>query len=284
MKKINEELNRPMSEFNDMTPKDALEEVKSLVQTFAEEFDYDFDERVSDAIKRLSVLVDDVQKFEKVIDILKDKFSLSVNYEELHFDFGDYEEREISETYTELYHPLTQEEYELLRKMLSNEHDTTTIIDKCPARQMAAGLLADDDSLSPDDYYKVEDYFTSILNGNEAEMPNINYLKCAAKQKVNLTLEELTDKYKIAGEIVRDCKNEFVDAVVEEIEETYLKNDCFPTKDCITKLVLSFLAYQEYLDKCLYKNKKPYTYEMFMSQIFKHNRICQEYGLSKFKN
>ena len=235
MKKINEELSRPMSEFNDMTPKDALEEVKSLVQGFAEEFDYDIDERVCDAIKRLSVLVDDVSRLDEKATVI--------------------------------------------------EHvEDTTVIDECPARQMAARLLADDDSLSPDDYYKVEDYFTSILNGNEAEMPNINYLKCAAKQKVNLTLEELTDKYKIAGEIVRNCKNEFVDAVVEEIEETYLKNDCFPTKDCITKLVLSFLAYQEYLDKCLYKNKKPYTYEMFMSQIFKHNRICKEYGLSKFKN
>ena len=240
MKNINEELSRSMSEFNDMTPKDALEEVKSLVQGFVEEFDYDIDERVCDAIKRLSVLVDDVSRLDEKATVI--------------------------------------------------EHvEDTTVVDECPARQMAARLLADDDSLSPDDYYEVEDYFTSILNGNEAEMPKINYLRCAAKQKVNLTLKELAGKYEIAGEILRDCKNEFVDTVIEEIEETYLKNDCFPTKDRITKLVLSFFAYQKYLDKwsesdCFYKNKKPYTYGMFMSQIFKHNRICKEYGLSKFKN
>ena len=71
MKKINEELSRPMSEFNDMTPKDALEEVKSLVQGFAEEFDYDIDERVSDAIKRLSVLVDDVSRLDEKATVIE---------------------------------------------------------------------------------------------------------------------------------------------------------------------------------------------------------------------
>lgn len=136
MKKINEELNRSMSEFNDMTPKDALKEIKSLVQAFDEKFDYDIDKRVSNAIKRLSVLVDDVSRLDEKTTVIK-------------------------------------------------HVDDTTVIDECPARQMAARLLADDDSLSPDDYYKVEDYFTSILNGDDAEVPEINYLKCAARQRKN---------------------------------------------------------------------------------------------------
>ena len=244
MKTIKKVLFREMPEFNDMTPNDALEEIKSLVSSLAEESDYDIDERVSDAIKRLSLFIDDVSRLDDKATIIR-------------------------------------------------HVDDTTDINDCPARQMAARLLEDDDCLSPDDYYKVEDYFTSILNGEDVEMPKIYYLKCAAKQEINFVLDELANTFDIAKEIItKDCKDEFVNTVVEEVEDTYLVNGCFPTLDKIKKLVKSFLAYQEYCDKWwsnknddgFYKNKKPYDYSLFMSQIFMHARICKEYGLYKFRD
>lgn len=228
-KSMKSELNREMDEFNGMTPKDALEEIKSLIGDLLGE-GVDLDERVSDAVKRLSTLVDEVSSLDATV---------------------------IRHT------------------------DDTTDVDLCPARQMAARLLEDDDCLSPDDYYKVEDYFTSILNGEEpASMPKINYLKCAAKDKVNLALVELSNKFDVAKEVIRDCKDEFVNHVVDEIEGVYFtrENDYnFPNKERVEYYVKSYLAYQEYCDKWAEKNfykynKKRYDYHYFHSFVYNNSR------------
>ena len=101
--------NRPVKEFNEMTPLDAIEELKSWGETFMELFD---DERLSDAIKRLDLLTNELNPkidtktglvvINKQFNILADiKYLDNNQLKEIHFydslgnefyaNLGDYE-------------------------------------------------------------------------------------------------------------------------------------------------------------------------------------------------
>lgn len=98
-----------------MTSKEALE---ILFASYYYDGNY---QQVIEAREKLEQELERLEKLEKAIELFKDKFSLDLeNNGELHFDFGDYKEREASVYYTEFYHELTIEEYKLLKEVLKN--------------------------------------------------------------------------------------------------------------------------------------------------------------------